>query len=113
MKLYHIYQIDKNGEPKEKQRVHAHNIDNVWKSNKSWYTDGTFLVTSADGSETKLFTQKTQEPTPPLCVCERCLMAIESREGKQITRQLFIDEDAPRACDWCENDGFDTLYEIL
>lgn len=61
-----------------------------------------------DGEKTYFPTEKT-----PLRVCSRCLMAIESREGKQITRQLFIDEDDPTPCDWCENDVFDTLYEIL
>ena len=50
---------------------------------------------------------------PPLCVCERCLMAIESREGQQVTRRIYIDEDDPRGCDWCEENDFDTLYELL
>lgn len=82
----------------------AERIVNLW--NACYKTNGVYLFDEPEKTP-------EPEPTPPLCVCERCLMAIESREGKQITHQLFIDEDAPRACDWCENDGFDTLYEIL
>lgn len=116
MDKYNIYRIEKNGEPKKKQTVHAHNLDSVWDSNKGWYTDGLFLVTNADGTEAKTFTlNRTDAPAapPPLCVCERCLMAIESREGSQVTRKIYLDEDDPRPCDWCEDDGNDVLYEIL
>lgn len=55
---------------------------------------------------------ETEEPAP-LRVCERCLMAIESREGSQITRKIYVDEDDPQKCDWCETDDNDILYEIL
>lgn len=56
--------------------------------------------------------EKPTEPAP-LRVCERCLMAIESREGQQITRKIYVDEDDPQKCDWCETDDNDVLYEIL
>ena len=48
-------------------------------------------------------------------VCERCLMAIESREGNQATLRHWIDEDddVESKCDWCEEIGFDTLYELV
>ena len=48
-------------------------------------------------------------------VCERCLMAIESREGNQATMRHWVDEeDAEESkCDWCEEVGFDTLYELV
>lgn len=48
-------------------------------------------------------------------VCERCLMAIESREGNQATLRHWIDEDddVEPKCDWCEEIGFDTLYELV
>ena len=36
-----------------------------------------------------------------LCVCERCLHAIESREGPQATERL---EDDEHQCDWCESE---------
>lgn len=60
---------------------------------------------------------QTGDPQPPaenkkLCVCERCLMAIESREGRQATLTIYLDDDDPRACDWCEESDFTTLYEI-
>lgn len=50
-----------------------------------------------------------------LWVCDRCLYAIESREGKQIHREWDVDPDDERQskCDWCEETGFCTLNEIL
>lgn len=59
---------------------------------------------------------KTHENAPaapqPLRVCSRCLMAIESHEGQQITRKIYLDEDDPHTCDWCEDEITDVLYEI-
>jgi hypothetical protein len=48
-------------------------------------------------------------------VCERCLMAIESREGNQATLSRHVDEDdsVKSKCDWCEETGFDVLYELI
>ena len=52
-------------------------------------------------------------------VCSRCLCAIESREGKQLTLkhdiELEFDEltEENCKCDWCEESGFDTLYELI
>ena len=42
-------------------------------------------------------------------------MAIESREGKQITLERYVDEndDVESKCEWCEECGFDTLYELI
>ena len=50
-----------------------------------------------------------------LWVCERCLMAIESREGSQATLKHYVDEtDAVDSrCDWCKECDFDTLYELV
>ena len=49
-----------------------------------------------------------------LRVCEHCLWGIEAHEGKQRALQVWVDEDEPEQsrCDWCEEDGFDSLYEI-
>lgn len=49
-----------------------------------------------------------------LTVCEHCLWAIESREGSQRVLRIWVDEEDPveSRCDWCEEDGFDELYEI-
>ncbi len=55
----------------------------------------------------------TPEEPQNLCVCEHCLMAIESREGQQITRKIYLDDDDPRPCDWCDETENDILYEIL
>ena len=48
-------------------------------------------------------------------VCSHCLAAIESREGNQAVLKHFVDEDddVESKCDWCEDDGFDTLYELI
>lgn len=47
-------------------------------------------------------------------VCEHCLMAIESREGEQITMEILVDEAncEESMCDWCKDSGFDVLYEL-
>jgi hypothetical protein len=49
-----------------------------------------------------------------LYVCEHCLWAIESREGNQRALRIYVDEEneTESKCDWCEENGFDTLYEI-
>ena len=53
-------------------------------------------------------------------VCDRCLAAIESREGNQaiLRRDIGLeydeeDFDEMSKCDWCEENGFDTLYELI
>jgi predicted Zn-ribbon and HTH transcriptional regulator len=53
-------------------------------------------------------------------VCSHCLAAIESREGNQATLchdiGLEFDEedfDKMSKCDWCEQEGFDELYELI
>lgn len=60
-----------------------------------------------------------EDPLPrereSMWVCEHCLMAIESREGNQATLRHSVDEedDIESKCDWCEDTGFDTLYELI
>ena len=50
-----------------------------------------------------------------LWICDHCLLAIESREGNQATLRHWVDEDDEQEskCDWCEEDGFDRLYELI
>lgn len=50
-----------------------------------------------------------------LKVCAHCLMAIESREGRQATYLHYVDADDPEEskCDWCEESGFNELYELV
>lgn len=48
-----------------------------------------------------------------LWVCKHCLQAIESHEGNQATLAHDIDEDEDSKCDWCEEEGFDALYELV
>lgn len=50
-----------------------------------------------------------------LWVCDHCLLAIESREGNQATLRHSVDEDDDEEskCEWCEEIGFDTLYELI
>lgn len=50
-------------------------------------------------------------------VCEHCLMAIESREGNQVTLCHafdFDEEDVEESkCDWCGESYHDALYELV
>lgn len=50
-----------------------------------------------------------------LKVCDRCLMAIESREGKQLTVPRYRDEEESEdfACEWCGEDMYDELHEFV
>lgn len=48
-----------------------------------------------------------------LRVCSKCLAAIESREGKQMTKVIIVDDDEECKCEWCEDDTCDTLYEFI
>ena len=50
-----------------------------------------------------------------LKVCEHCLTAIESREGNQPTLKFYPDpeNEEESKCMWCEEIGFDVLYEII
>ena len=50
-----------------------------------------------------------------LWVCSHCLMAIESHEGNQATLTHWVDEDDDEEskCEWCEQVGFDHLYELV
>ncbi len=46
-------------------------------------------------------------------VCERCLWAIESREGNQRSLKQWIDSDEEVVCEWCEDIiESDCYYEI-
>lgn len=75
------------------------------------------LLIELDDLQQKIRLYMIHQPTPaaqpPLRVCSRCLMAIESREGKQITREIHLDDGESVLCDWCENEVPGMLYEIL
>ena len=47
-------------------------------------------------------------------VCADCLRTINDHEGCQIVKKIYVDERDPREsrCDFCEETGFDVLYEI-
>ena len=49
-----------------------------------------------------------------LCVCRHCLEAIEAHEGRQRVLLIWTDEEDEKEsrCDWCEESGFDELYQI-
>ena len=47
-----------------------------------------------------------------LRVCNRCLMGIECHEGKQFTKTIYFD-DMDGFCEWCEENGFDELQELI
>lgn len=70
-----------------------------------WYYDVSCFTLDDSG---KILREK-------MWVCEHCLAAIESREGNQATLRHSVDEDndGESKCDWCEESGFDTLYELI
>lgn len=49
-----------------------------------------------------------------LYVCQRCLWAIVSKEGRQpiLTHDVELEEISD-ICDWCGEDGNTELYELL
>ena len=49
-----------------------------------------------------------------MLVCEYCLQAIESHEGKQKHVVIWVDETDPNEsrCEWCEESGNNALYDI-
>ena len=54
-----------------------------------------------------------------LCVCKKCLSAIQSREGNQvaITHDIDLEFDERNEenskCEWCEQTDNDVLYELI
>lgn len=48
----------------------------------------------------------------PLCVCRRCLSGIESKEGPQQYLPIIINDEDDAKCDWCGEDGNETLYVL-
>lgn len=79
--------------------------EKIAKSLLEWYNEVNAFTIDDDGK----ILRKT------MWVCEHCLMAIESREGNQATMRHSVDEDddVESKCDWCEEVGFDTLYELV
>lgn len=51
-------------------------------------------------------------------VCESCLCAIEAHEGRQFVRTLDpyewgVSEPEELECDFCNDSGFDQLFELI
>ena len=46
-----------------------------------------------------------------LCVCNNCLAAIESHEGRQRYERHYIDN--PIICDWCEMETYNEINELI
>lgn len=46
-----------------------------------------------------------------LCVCDNCLAAIESHEGRQRHITHYIDN--PIICEWCEEEAYNTINELI
>lgn len=48
-------------------------------------------------------------------VCDRCLHAIVSKEGKHLVSAECVDETNPieSRCEWCGEIGFDMIYSIF
>ena len=50
-----------------------------------------------------------------LKVCKNCLLAIWSREGNLEHKAIYVDEENAEesTCEWCEENGFSVLYELI
>lgn len=81
------------------------NYQRIAKTLIEWYDEVSSFTLADDGK----ILRKT------MWVCEHCLWAIESREGHQATRSHYVDEEdeCSSKCDWCGEDGFDLLYELV
>jgi hypothetical protein len=81
------------------------NYNRIVKSLLEWYNEVSSFTLADDGK----ILRKT------MWVCEHCLWGIESHEGRQLTLAHYIDEedDCESKCDFCEETGFDLLYEIF
>lgn len=81
------------------------NYQDIVQSLLEWYTEVAGFK----------LTDKGEILRKSMWVCEHCLMAIESREGNQATMRHSVDEDddVESECDWCKENGFDTLYELV
>ena len=90
-------------QPHYKRNAYHNKIDSVHKSKKLNVTEGYYI----DDPE---YVDNGQ-----LKVCEYCLGAIESHEGYHPTIELYVDAEDPTqsTCDWCEESGFDTLYQFI
>jgi hypothetical protein len=52
---------------------------------------------------TSAITVRNTERRAEMKVCERCLWAIESREGSQMSIKHWIDDEEEVVCEWCED----------
>ena len=106
----HAYESDNYHNPLYVEIVDGGDYINVYEEKES---------TNESCGSKKL---KESDDDRPLRVCRQCLMGIESHEGKQRTKHIYIDDedfyDDPNeyikdsTCDWCEESGFDELWEL-
>lgn len=113
--------------------VSLHDLMEELKIEPEWSEEASYYVNALYDERTHTTEEEpTEEPTEPetteetteteepnerekLTVCRHCLMVIESREGRQFTRAIYPDfEDKTESrCDWCEESGFDELFELI
>ena len=90
-------------------------INNILKEHFDFVSlDTTLKVTDALINKGVIKTEIEGEHN--LRVCDHCLSAIMSREGTLPYIIYDVDdvEDPEESkCEWCEQDGFDTLYELI
>ncbi len=100
------------------QDLYTYEWNNAYYSqeNRQKYADYeiTHIYPHCNGVAVEISTEENTPAAPqPLRVCYHCLLGIEAHEGKQITREIYLDEDDETPCDWCEDTENDVLYEIL
>ena len=95
-------------------------IEEFWATYQSTTYDGTPFENNIiyDMLERYFFASigckvhRLERATKPMHICERCLHAIESHEGKQVAVPIEVEEDDLGKCDFCEDYGFSKLYEL-
>lgn len=87
--------------------------EDIWPTVKAEDSSYDYVVKGEDPAELAMEAEgEPEEETTPLRVCEHCLQGIEAHEGRQFVKPIYFDGNNG-VCDWCEEDGFDKLYEIL
>lgn len=87
--------------------------EDIWPTVKAKDSSYDYVVKGEDPVELAMEVEgEPEEETASLRVCEHCLQGIEAHEGRQFVKPIYFDAENG-VCDWCEDGGFDKLYEIL
>lgn len=80
---------------------------------EEWGDD--YITQVHEGNFVGFLKDRIEAQRKTMWVCERCLSAIECHEGKQAIMEHSVDEHNAQEsyCEWCDEVGFDTLFELI